>query len=73
MGCGENQLQGQISIHTSREGCDTLCTWSPAQLVVFQSTHPVRDVTLTAIASEFGVDRISIHTSREGCDNQWPV
>ena len=33
----------------------------------FQSTHPVRDVTLAKSKMSIKFD-ISIHTSREGCD-----
>ena len=34
-----------ISIHTSREGCDTGTVDAAASCTGFQSTHPVRDVT----------------------------
>ena len=80
-----------ISIHTSREGCDSCIfrirqfqkhfnphiPWEMWQCrrsfqtipYKFQSTHPVRDVTLS---SDMWNDLliISIHTSREGCDQR---
>ena len=58
-----------ISIHTSREGCDVreVGVWSAVK--VFQSTHPVRDVTVI-VAISLIISRISIHTSREGCDRR---
>ena len=38
--------------------------------MLFQSTHPVRDVTHSLqCLKDAGV--ISIHTSREGCDDCW--
>ncbi len=58
----------EISIHTSREGCDAKLTEMVTALATaFQSTHPVRDATLKDRAYP-RLSLISIHTSREGCD-----
>ncbi len=45
-----------ISIHTSREGCDCVSPWDKVVISLFQSTHPVRDVTTNFVAS-FGAMR----------------
>ena len=56
-----------ISIHTSRMGCDQ-CHQIANFQTAFQSTHPAWDVTL-ALEKELNIRwLISIHTSRMGCD-----
>ena len=62
------QSKVMISIHTSREGCDSHKSTSQRMARIFQSTHPVRDVTIKMRGIK-NDDCISIHTSREGCDN----
>ena len=59
-----------ISIHTSRMGCDQFDNLCFLPVNVFQSTHPAWDVTL--LSHSFAhASNISIHTSRMGCDKRY--
>ena len=61
------QTQQNISIHTSHAGCDMPISASETSWPLFQSTHPMRDVTYHFHRNEHP-NKISIHTSHAGCD-----
>ena len=57
----------QISIHAPLTGCDIESIKHYMQLLLFQSTHPLRDATIFLKAS-YDLLRISIHAPLTGCD-----
>ena len=58
-----------ISIHPPREGWDMGSSIVPGELVLFQSTHPVRGGT-SVVTSKTDTVAISIHPPREGWDSK---
>ena len=57
----------ELSIHTSQTGCDVRPVIAGTVYLLFQSTHPKRDVTV--VVAVMGIlCIISIHTSQAGCD-----
>ena len=60
--------EGKISIHTPREGSDQLAMARERLELEFQSTLPVRGVTIKKGLKTIDDVPISIHTPREGSD-----
>ena len=56
-----------ISIHAPHAGCDFLTVKDTPELLIFQSTHPMRGATEETSFPQFGID-ISIHAPHAGCD-----
>ena len=61
------QIPDPISIHTSPEGSDANCFRLDYGSKLFQSTLPLREVTISA-PNGIALMTISIHTSPEGSD-----
>ena len=57
----------RISIHASHAGCDPGSFRPGILLILFQSTHPMRDATAPQ-TDETEPVKISIHASHAGCD-----
>ena len=62
------EITDEISIHAPLTGCDGYLVTVLVLLVLFQSTHPLRDAT---VGSHTDSDKaiISIHAPLTGCDN----
>ena len=62
-----------ISIHAPRAGCDGILVASVLNLIIFQSTHPVRGATYACLWRSDSSISISIHAPRAGCDTATPT
>ena len=74
-GCDHNNVAlkscGIISIHAPLTGCDRLFIILYSLLLIFQSTHPLRDATFLNELARFRI-QISIHAPLTGCDYGFP-
>ena len=59
-----------ISIHAPLTGCDIKRLLKRLNLLLFQSTHPLRDATLRGTVM-INTKFISIHAPLTGCDDAW--
>ena len=60
----------KISIHAPLTGCDSAIDASLGFLKIFQSTHPLRDATVSA-SELISKQQISIHAPLTGCDSEY--